>query len=270
MRLRTQYLVPLALVAFISPASSAEIGGKYKDAGTDLDGSKYSGTADITISSDTNCTIVWHAEGSADIDGICMRGPDTLAAAYMFNGRPFLVLYKLEADGTLGGTYTGTNHNSVGTDILTPERPASGSAAGGNQSGHRPAEAAKAHGFAPGTKITNADGSSVETLSDGTEIIKNANGSSQETKPNGTQIITNADGGSVETRSDGTEIIKNANGSSQETKPNGTKIITNADGSSVETRPDGTEIIKNADGSSQETKPNGTKTETNANSSRRQ
>jgi hypothetical protein len=95
-------------------------------------------------------------------------------------------------------------------------------------------------------------------------IVKNADGSSVETRSDGTEIITNADGGSVETRSDGTEIVKNADGSSSQTNPDGTKIITNADGSSVEDRRDGTEITKNADGSSVQTNPDGTEITKNA------
>ena len=236
MNLRTRYLVPLALVALASPASSAEIGGRYQDAGKDLDGSSYSGSAEITIRSDTDCTIVWHDAGGGDLDGICLRGPETLAAAYIFNDRPFLVLYKLEADGTLRGTFTGVKHNGIGIDVLTPERPASGSVAGGGNAGHHRGEAPNAHGSSPGTQ------------------------------PAGTKITTNADGSSIEHRSDGTEIVKNGDGSGEETRPDGTKITTNADGSSIEDRPDGTEIVKNADGTSEETKPANAKTTPNANS----
>ncbi len=98
------------------------------------------------------------------------------------------------------------------------------------------------------TIIKNADGSSVETRSDGTKIITNADGSSVETRADGTKIITNTDKSSVETKSDGTKIIINADRSSVEDKPDGTEIIKNTDGSSVQTNPDGSKIITNADG----------------------
>jgi hypothetical protein len=119
--LRTAYFVLLAFLGLASAALSAEIGGRYRVSGTNLDGSKYGGTVDITISSDTDCHIVWHSEGQ-DLNGICMRGPETFVAAYVDQGAAGLVLYKVQADGTLNGVWTEYKRNGVGTDILTPER----------------------------------------------------------------------------------------------------------------------------------------------------
>jgi hypothetical protein len=111
----------LAFLTLASAASSAEIGGRYTVSGTNLDGSKYGGTVDITISSDTDCHIVWHSEGP-DLNGICMRGPETFVAAYVDQGAASLVLYKVEADGTLNGVWTEDKQTGIGTDVLTPDR----------------------------------------------------------------------------------------------------------------------------------------------------
>jgi hypothetical protein len=119
--LRTGYFALLAFLGLASVALSAEIGGRYRVAGTNLDGSKYGGTVDITISSDTDCHIVWHSEGP-DLNGICMRGPETFVAAYVDQGAAGLVLYKIEADGTLNGVWTEDAHKGIGADVLTPER----------------------------------------------------------------------------------------------------------------------------------------------------
>ena len=121
MGLKTAYLALLALLAPVSVGWSSEIGGKYLVAGTNLDGSKYAGTADITISSDTDCHIVWHT-GGQDLTGICMRGPETVVAGYADQNGAGLVLYKIEADGTLNGIWTADKQKGVGTDILTPAR----------------------------------------------------------------------------------------------------------------------------------------------------
>ena len=127
--LRTARFALLAFLGLVSAASSAEIGGRYTVSGTNLDGSKYGGTVDITISSDTDCHIVWHSEGP-DLNGICMRGPDTFVAAYVDQGAAGLVLYKIEADGTLNGVWTEDKQTGVGTDVLTPESLTSSGGAG--------------------------------------------------------------------------------------------------------------------------------------------
>jgi hypothetical protein len=272
LNLKTGYIAPFAFLALVSSALSAQqIGGRYRVVGTDLDGSKYSGTVDITISSDTDCRIVWHTEGEY-LNGICLRGPDTFVAAYLGGAGVGLVLYTIEADGTLNGVWTVADQQGVGTDVLTPERRTSNPIDQGVQPQYSPSAAAasstvesakNADGSSletkgDGTKITtNADGSSIETRRDGTVIVKNAGGSSEETRPDGTKIATNGDGSSIETHRDGTVIVKNAGGSSEETRPDGTKIATNADGSSIETRRDGTKIVRNLDGSLVQVNPDG-------------
>lgn len=120
MGLKTAGVAALAFVAVVSAASAGQIGGRYSVAGSNLDGSKYSGTVDITISSNTACTIVWHTGGD-DLTGICMRSADTLVAAYVADGAVGLVLYKIEDNGTLDGVWTAANQNGVGTDVLTPQ-----------------------------------------------------------------------------------------------------------------------------------------------------
>jgi tetratricopeptide (TPR) repeat protein len=121
MGLKTACIALLALLVPVYVAWSAEIGGKYLVAGTNLDGSKYAGTADITIGSDTDCHIVWHS-GGQDLSGICMRGPESVVAGYADQNGAGLVFYKIEADGTLNGVWTADAQKGVGTDVLTPER----------------------------------------------------------------------------------------------------------------------------------------------------
>ena len=121
MKLKAIRIAPLALLALVSTASAAEIGGRYTVVGTNLDGSKYSGAVDITIASDTRCTIVW-TTGGQTLPGICMRAPGAFAAAFGTGGGAGLVLYKILPDGTLDGLWTVANKQGVGTDVLTPDR----------------------------------------------------------------------------------------------------------------------------------------------------
>jgi hypothetical protein len=102
-----------------SSAWAADVGGHYTVAGTNLDGSSYSGTADITVSSNSTCHIVWHT-GDTNSNGICMRVNDMLVAGYVLNGDVGLVAYTIKDDGTLDGVWTIADKDGAGKDVLTP------------------------------------------------------------------------------------------------------------------------------------------------------
>ena len=111
--------------AFISTTTLAhaggDIGGNYKVVGTNFDGSKYSGTAKITITSKTTCEIEWKTGGDSNSIGICMRNDDSFAAAYkMKDGSVGLIIYKMDEDGTMEGVWTLTGREGAGTEVLTP------------------------------------------------------------------------------------------------------------------------------------------------------
>jgi len=115
-------LVAAAVVAFTTLAHAAgDIGGKYKVEGTNFDGSKYSGDAKITITSETTCTIEWQTGQDSSSVGICMRNDDSFAAAYkMKDGAVGLIIYKMDKDGTMEGIWTLTGKDGAGTEVLTP------------------------------------------------------------------------------------------------------------------------------------------------------
>ncbi len=107
------------LGALALPAHAQSIGGQYTAQGTNLDGSPYSGTAEITLTSETTCVIKW-TTGPTDASGICMRNDDSFAAGYELNGEIGLVIYKVAADGTLSGLWTVAGKEGSGTETLTP------------------------------------------------------------------------------------------------------------------------------------------------------
>jgi hypothetical protein len=118
----TKFLASILLgLCMIAPAAAQSIGGSYTTAGTNLDGSRYSGTVEITLTSETTCTIHW-ITGSSTSDGICSRNGDAFAAAYVLGDAFGLVVYKVLQDGTLDGLWTIAGQGGNGTEVLTPAK----------------------------------------------------------------------------------------------------------------------------------------------------
>jgi hypothetical protein len=110
-----------ALAASVASASAQELGGKYRVSGTNLDGSRYAGTAEIVITSPTTCRIVWVTGGTTS-RGICMRRSNVFTAAYQLGKAVGLVIYEIKPDGVLDGVWTVADQRGAGTDVLTPIR----------------------------------------------------------------------------------------------------------------------------------------------------
>ena len=112
----------LALVmlgSFSLAASAQSIGGNYKVEGTNINGTTYSGEAEITLTSETTCEIKW-VTGSTESSGICMRNDNSFAAGYLMGDQVGLVIYKVMQDGTLSGLWTVAGNGGNGTEVLTP------------------------------------------------------------------------------------------------------------------------------------------------------
>lgn len=110
--------VLLALVTASTAAAQTVNAGKYTVEGTNLDGSAYSGTAEITLASETTCVIEWDT-GGVKSTGVCMLNGDAFAAAYILEDAIGLIVYKVNGDGTLDGAWTITGKDGSGTEILT-------------------------------------------------------------------------------------------------------------------------------------------------------
>jgi hypothetical protein len=101
-------------------AHAAEVGGKYNVRGTNLDGSHYSGTAEITSTAKYTCRITWDV--GAESSGICMLNGSAFAAGYTLKDKVGLVIYELKDDGTLDGTWTIADEDGYGTEVLIPRK----------------------------------------------------------------------------------------------------------------------------------------------------
>jgi len=104
----------------VMPAAAQSIGGSYSVAGTNFDGSPYSGTAEITLTSETTCVIEW-STGSTTSQGICMRNDSAFAAGYVLGDEIGLVVYKVMPDGSLHGLWTIAGKEGNGTEVLNPQ-----------------------------------------------------------------------------------------------------------------------------------------------------
>lgn len=113
-------LTAAAAALSVSAAFAQELGGHYRVQGTNFDGSHYSGTAEIVVTSKNTCRINW-VTGSTTSRGICMRNGNAFAASYRLGDAVGLVIYEMKGDGALEGLWTIADKTGVGTEKLTPE-----------------------------------------------------------------------------------------------------------------------------------------------------
>lgn len=115
------FLAAAVAMAAIVPASAQSIGGVYSVKGTNHNGSVYTGDAQITLTSDTTCEIVWVTGGTTS-KGICSRNGDAFAAGYVLGEAIGLVIYRIQPDGVMQGLWTIAGQPGTGTEVLTPRR----------------------------------------------------------------------------------------------------------------------------------------------------
>jgi hypothetical protein len=113
-------LAALLAAPFAGSAHAQTVGGAYTVAGTNPDGSSYSGTAEITPGGST-CRIVWQT-GPSTSQGVCMVSNKAVAAFYKLGTDFGLVVYELQPDGKLTGYWSIVDKDGVGGEILTPKR----------------------------------------------------------------------------------------------------------------------------------------------------
>ncbi len=114
-------LVAASLAVLAVPALAADFReGTYKVDGTNLDGSKYGGTAEVKLLSDTTCSITW-TTGATSSTGVCMMMDGVVGVAYAQGSTVGVTMYHINDDGSLDGTWTIAGQNGNGTEHLTPQ-----------------------------------------------------------------------------------------------------------------------------------------------------
>ena len=114
--MRRTALSLIFLAATCSFAAAQDIGGNYTVEGTNFDGSPYRGTAQIVVTTENTCRIVWNTGSTSE--GICMRYGPAFSAAYSSGNVVGLVIYEVMADGSLEGIWTVADTAGLGTEIL--------------------------------------------------------------------------------------------------------------------------------------------------------
>ena len=114
-------LVAIVFACLLGSAAFAQaVGGNYRVEGKNADGSSYSGTAEIIVTTDNTCRIVWTVGSTSS--GICMRNQNAVAAAYELGDDIGLIIYELKADGSMEGIWTIADQEGVGLEVLIPVR----------------------------------------------------------------------------------------------------------------------------------------------------
>jgi hypothetical protein len=108
--IRTICTLAFLAIAMAARADPLTLHSTYDVAGTNPDGSKYAGKAAIKVISEASFTIKWTIGGTL-YDGFGMRNDDALAATYTIDGKPGLVIYKVDADGVLHGVWVVRGEN---------------------------------------------------------------------------------------------------------------------------------------------------------------
>lgn len=109
------------LLSLATPTLAQTIGGKYSVEGVDFDGSRYSGTATIEMTSSNTCRISWETGTSST--GLCMIYGNAFSAAYAIDSGVYgLLVYEIKDDGTLDGIWTIADTAGSGSETLTPIR----------------------------------------------------------------------------------------------------------------------------------------------------
>lgn len=114
-----RFVLAVGFAICAGPVVAQGIGGSYSVEGANFNGVPYEGTAEITLTSDVTCEIVW-TTGPSVSAGICMRDGNAFTAAYELQGKVGLIIYMVQDDGSLVGSWTIAGTNAVGTEVLTP------------------------------------------------------------------------------------------------------------------------------------------------------
>ncbi|MFN8828316.1 MAG: hypothetical protein ACK50Q_12245 [Labrys sp. (in: a-proteobacteria)] len=112
-------LATLLLSTGISAAQ--DIGGTYSVEGKNPNGSTYTGTARIEGTEGGNCSITWTIGNGQSSEAFCMRQGEVLGAAYVLGKSIGLVIYRVDGDGVLDGTWSIAGEEGVGQERLTPQ-----------------------------------------------------------------------------------------------------------------------------------------------------
>ena len=117
--MKAAMIIAFFVVGLAATASGQSLGGRYQVIGKNFDGSSYSGTAEVVVTSENTCRITWVTGGTTS-RGICMRNGVAFSAGYVLGNAVGLVIYEIKADASLDGLWTIADKSGVGHERLVP------------------------------------------------------------------------------------------------------------------------------------------------------
>lgn len=108
----------LALGLVLAGPASAQT-RNFTVQGTNADGSTYTGSLVLQQDGAASYRVEWHVGGQR-IPGVAMSAGNILSAAYVINGQIGLVIYQIQADGSMSGPWTMQGSRGVGRETLLP------------------------------------------------------------------------------------------------------------------------------------------------------
>ncbi|WP_372622975.1 hypothetical protein [Falsiroseomonas sp.] len=116
-----RYVLACLFLCFAGPAL-AQTDGLYDVTGTNLDGTDYTGIAQIRSVGLNSFLIRWRT-GNDITDGMGMASGRTIAVTYGAAQRPGIGIYTINPDGSMDGEWTIVGAPAIGRERLVP-RPA--------------------------------------------------------------------------------------------------------------------------------------------------
>jgi hypothetical protein len=119
---RLALALPLVAALVASPAE-AQRAGLYDVSGTNLDGTPYTGQAQIRGLGLASFVILWRI-GNQVVEGVGFASGRTIAVAYGLSQRPGIGIYTLNPDGSMDGEWTIVGAPAIARERLVPRDPA--------------------------------------------------------------------------------------------------------------------------------------------------
>lgn len=120
--------VLVALLVGLAGSAAAQRAGLYDVSGTNLDGTPYTGLAQIQPAGLSSFVIRWRI-GNQVVEGVGFASGRTIAVAYGLAQQPGVGIYTLNPDGSMEGEWTVVGAPANGRERLVP-RPEAPAAAG--------------------------------------------------------------------------------------------------------------------------------------------
>jgi hypothetical protein len=117
----------VALLTCAALPAAAQAPGVYDVSGTNLDGTPYTGVAQIRPAGLTSFVIAWRI-GNQVVEGVGFASGRTIAVAYGLAQQPGIGIYTLNPDGSLDGEWTVIGAPANARERLVP-RPEAAPAA---------------------------------------------------------------------------------------------------------------------------------------------